>query len=168
MSALPKRLTDKLAGKAGREQADVRAHLHAVPEPAAGSREDAAAPATTEPGPEVQPTPPGLLERARSEFTPPDIWSEDRPALSKVVNYGRYGQQVPDEGAARAAATAWSWFAALNAAVSYAWQWVTERPSRTTIAVALVVLASLVPAARTALTVLLWPAHTAIELITDH
>lgn len=162
MSALPKKLTDitdKLAGKAARAN-DHPPHLRPV-------ADDGTVPGATEPGPAVRPAPPSLLERARQELTPPDIWSVDRPALSKIVNYGRYGQQVPDEGMARAAARAWSWFAVINAAVAYAWQWVTERPSRTTIAVALVVLSTLVPAARTALTVLLWPAHTAIELITD-
>lgn len=162
MSALPKRLTDKLAGKAARTEDQAKpTHLRPV-------ADDGTIPGTTEPGPAVRPAPPSLLERARQELTPPDIWSKGRPSLLDVVNHGRYGQQVPDEGLARAAAKAWSWFAALNAAVAYAWQWVTERPSRTTIAVVLVVLASLVPAARTALTVLLWPAHTAIELITDY
>lgn len=162
LSALPKKLTgltDKLAGKARSDERPQ--HLRPV-------ADDGTVPGATEPGPAVRPAPPSLFERARAEFTPPDIWSKGRPSLLDVVNHGRYGQQVPDEGLARAAAKAWSWFAALNAAVAYVWQWVTERPSRTTIAVALVVLASLVPTARAALTVLLWPAHTAIELITDH
>ncbi|MGW9310667.1 hypothetical protein ACWGPQ_21930 [Saccharomonospora azurea] len=161
MSALPKKLTgltDKLAGKARSDERPQ--HLRPV-------ADDGTVPGATEPGPAVQPAPPSLLERARSEFTPPDIWSRGRPSLLDVVNHGRYGQQVPDEGLARAAAKAWSWFAALNAAVAYVWQWVTERPSRTTIAVGLVVLASLVPTARAALTVLLWPAHTVIEILTD-
>ncbi len=165
LSALPKRLTgltDKLAGKAARTEDQAKpTHLRPV-------ADDGTVPGATEPGPAVQPAPPSLLERARSEFTPPDIWSKGRPSLLDIVNHGRYGQQVPDEGMARTAARAWSWFAALNAAVAYAWQWVTERPSRTTIAVALVVLSTLVPAARAVLTVLLWPAHTAIELITDY
>lgn len=162
LSALPKKLTnvtDKLAGKARTDERPQ--HLRPV-------ADDGTVPGATEPGPAVQPAPPSLLERARTELTPPDIWSKGRPSLLDVVNHGRYGQQVPDEGLARAAAKAWSWFAALNAAVAYVWQWVTERPSRTTIAVVLVVLSTLVPAARAVLTVLLWPAHTAIELITDY
>lgn len=164
MSALPKRLTDltdRLAGKAARTEDQAKpTHLRPV-------ADDGTVPGATDPGPAVRPAPPSLIERARAEFTPPDIWSADRPALSKLVNYGRYGQQVPDDGAARAAARAWSVFAALNAAAAYAWQWVTERPSRTTIALLLVVLASLVPAARAVLTVLAWPAHTAITVLTD-
>lgn len=162
LSALPKKLTnitDKLAGKARTDERPQ--HLRPV-------ADDGTVPGATEAGPAVQPAPPSLLDRAKTEFTPPDIWSKGRPSLLDVVNYGRYGQQVPDEGMARTAARAWSWFAALNAAVAYAWQWVTERPSRTTIAVVLVVLSTLVPAARAVLTVLLWPAHTAIELITDY
>lgn len=162
LSALPKKLTnltDRLAGKAARAN-ERPPHLRPV-------ADDGTVPGATEPGPAVRPAPPSLFERARTELTPPDIWSKGRPSLLDIVNHGRYGQQVPDEGMARTAARAWSWFAALNAAVAYGWQWTTERPSRALITAALVVLAALVPQTRAVMTLLLWPAYTGIELITD-
>lgn len=162
LSALPHRgEPDTLADQASTAPAPPPTHLRPVPEGDTAPAESV---------PEAQPTP-SPLDRVRTvaerEFRPPDIWSTDRPALSKLVAYGRHGQQVPDGGVARAAATAWSWFAALNAALGYARAWITERPSRTAVAAALVVLAALIPQTRAVLTVALWPAHTAIDLITD-
>lgn len=160
LSALPERAQPQPDEVDQATTSTARPHLTPVPDPGHTSE-------TPSHAENVRNRMDAVTSRLRTEFTPPDVWSKPRPSLREITHYGRYGQQIPDDGLARAASVAWSWLATVNATVAYAWQWVTERPSRTTVALVLVTLAALVPTTRAVLTVLLWPAHTGIELITN-
>uniref|UniRef100_UPI003F49083E hypothetical protein n=1 Tax=Amycolatopsis sp. CA-293810 TaxID=3239926 RepID=UPI003F49083E len=154
-------------------------HLSVVPPPAA----------TGVPGPagntanatEAEDTGPGsLVDRAKTwsedtakpwakgMFGPPDIATKDRPSLQKLRRYGKDNPQTPDVPVLRAASQAWSWIAMYHAARGYTRAWLMERPVRAVVFIALLITASLLPGTRTVLTVLLWPAHTVIELLTNY
>ncbi|UJW36947.1 hypothetical protein L3Q67_45110 (plasmid) [Saccharothrix sp. AJ9571] len=108
-----------------------------------------------------------LAKKSRELVVPPDIVTKDLPSLAKIREYGRAGTAVPETGPLRAASKTWSWFAMYHAARGYLRAWLMQRPSRAAVFLALVVLAALIPATRVVLTVLLWPAHQVIELITN-
>jgi hypothetical protein len=63
-------------------------------------------------------------------FEPPEIWSEDRPGLQRIIWYHLHGSHVPARGAGRVVARAWMPVAVSVAAVAYYLQWILERPSR--------------------------------------
>ncbi|MFE5565995.1 hypothetical protein ACFQ68_13495 [Amycolatopsis japonica] len=105
---------------------------------------------------------------AKDLFGPPDIATQDRPSLQKLRRYGKENTQTPDVPVLRAASQAWSWIAMYHAARGYTRAWLMERPVRAVVFLALLITASLLPGTRAVLTVLLWPAHTAIELLTNY
>jgi hypothetical protein len=81
----------------------------------------------------------------RGLVTPPAIWSEDRPALSKVWAYASRGEQAPPTGWPRRGAQV---FAVVTFPLQFALelvQWVLERPARTAAAVVLVVVLAQFP-----------------------
>jgi len=81
------------------------------------------------------------LRRAlRALFEPPEIWSEDRPGLRRIVWYHLHGSHLPASGPGRAVAVLWMPFAVVVAAVAYYTQWITERPSRVAAALLLYVV----------------------------
>ncbi|MBE2998716.1 hypothetical protein IDM40_08375 [Nocardiopsis sp. HNM0947] len=89
---------------------------------------------------------PGIGERlgswVKESFTPPEIWSEDRPSLRKQLDYARQGAWGPEEGWPRYLALAAFWGVSFPTSVAaYALEWVGERPSRWITAI---VLASLI------------------------
>ncbi|MGW8527027.1 hypothetical protein [Nocardiopsis sp. NPDC055824] len=78
---------------------------------------------------------PGIGERlgawARDSFVPPEIWSQDRPSLSKQFAYAREGAWGPQQGWARKGAIAAFFAVSLpTSAAAYALEWIGERPSR--------------------------------------
>ncbi|MBE1580474.1 hypothetical protein ACFORH_43085 [Amycolatopsis roodepoortensis] len=105
---------------------------------------------------------------AKDLFGPPDIATKDRPSLQKLRRYGKENTQTPNVPVLRAASQAWSWIAMYHAARGYTRAWLMERPVRAVVFLALLITASLLPGTRTVLTVLLWPAHTVIELLTNY
>lgn len=79
-------------------------------------------------------------------FTPPDVWSQDRPSLSKLWAYASRGDWTTDTGAPRRAGQAYAaLFAFPLTAFAYFAAWVAERPSRLAAATALVVLITQFP-----------------------
>ncbi|MFE3457403.1 hypothetical protein ACFXKD_07630 [Nocardiopsis aegyptia] len=93
---------------------------------------------------------PGLGERlggwARASFVPPQIWSEDRPSLSKQLRYAREGAWGPRAGWHRTAAQVAFWGVSFpTSAAAYAIEWVGERPSRWVVALVLISLAYQLP-----------------------
>jgi len=104
----------------------------------------------------------------RDTFSPPDIATKDQPSLQKIRRYGKENTQTPDVPVLRAVSEAWSWIAMYHAARGYTRAWLMERPVRAVVFLALLITASLLPGTRAVLTVLLWPAHTAIELLTNY
>lgn len=70
------------------------------------------------------------LQAVRGLFEPPEIWSEDRPGLQRIVWYHRHGPHVPAHGPGRAIALGWMPVAVVVAAAAYYLQWLLERPSR--------------------------------------
>ncbi|HEY9251591.1 MAG TPA: hypothetical protein VIP06_02950 [Nocardioides sp.] len=63
--------------------------------------------------------------------TPPDIWSDDRPALRKIWNYTQHGEWTGTETAARPLATIYTVLIAFPiTAVGYIALWIVERPAR--------------------------------------
>ncbi|MEU4286351.1 hypothetical protein [Nocardiopsis dassonvillei] len=109
---------------------------------------------------------PGLGERlggwARESFVPPEIWSQDRPSLSKQYAYARDGAWGPKEGWARKAAIVAFWGVSLpTSAAAYGLEWIGERPSRWITALVLLSLTWQIPYAPEVLGVLVripaWP-----------
>ena len=143
------------------------------------------APDTVPPAPECSPEPPALAEVAvagqgdapvkvghgwgerlgkwaRESFTPPEIWSEDRPSLSKQLAYAREGLWGPKKGWHRTAAQVAFWGVSFpTSAAAYAIEWVGERPSRWITALVLISLAYQLPYVPEAVEVLIripaWP-----------
>lgn len=79
------------------------------------------------------PAPPAGPSRATqvaSLVTPPDIWSDDRPALRKLWLYARHGRWTRGDGALRFAGTCYSLFAMAAHALLYTLGWIIERPAR--------------------------------------
>lgn len=148
----------------------------AVPAPQASPPAPARAPeppaATPEPAEtaETEDAPvkvgPGLGERlgrwARESFVPPEIWSTDRPSLSKQLRYAREGLWGPKKGWHRTAALLVFWGVSFpTSAAAYAIEWVGERPSRWITALVLISLAYQIPYVPEVLAVLIripaWP-----------
>lgn len=79
-------------------------------------------------------------------FTPPDIWSSDRPSLSQMWAYAARGDWTGDTGLPRRAGQAYAVLIAVPVtAVTYLLAWAAERPSRLIAAVVLLVLLTRVP-----------------------
>lgn len=86
-----------------------------------------------------------LADTARG-FTPPDIWSTDRPSLSLLWAYAARGDWTGDTGLPRRAGQAYAVLVAVPVtAVTYLLAWAAERPSRLIAAVVLLVLLTRVP-----------------------
>jgi hypothetical protein len=86
------------------------------------------------------------LRNAAETFTPPDIWSKDRPSLSQVWAYAARGEWTGPDGAPRRAGQLYALGVALPAAVvAYALAWVFERPARLIAAAVLVAVLTQIP-----------------------
>lgn len=86
-----------------------------------------------------------LADTARG-FSPPDIWSTDRPSLSQVWAYAARGDWTGESGLPRRAGQAYAVLVAVPVtAVTYLLAWAAERPSRLIAAVVLLVLLFRVP-----------------------
>lgn len=82
----------------------------------------------------------------RDAFTPPDIWSTDRPSLSHMWAYAAHGDWTSDTGMPRRAGQAYAVLVAVPVtAVTYVLAWAAERPSRLAAAIVLLILLSQVP-----------------------
>lgn len=69
--------------------------------------------------------------RMMAAFTPPDIWSEQRPCLRELWLYARHGTQAGTHGSARGWARAWAVLVTLPLALTaYYLAWLAERPAR--------------------------------------
>ncbi|OLT26578.1 hypothetical protein BJF83_20660 [Nocardiopsis sp. CNR-923] len=109
---------------------------------------------------------PGLGERlgrwAKESFVPPEIWSTDRPSLSKQLAYAREGAWGPKKGWHRTAAQVAFWGVSFpTSAAAYAIEWIGERPSRWVVALILLSLLYQLPYVPQAVGVLIripaWP-----------
>lgn len=81
-----------------------------------------------------------------SMFTPPDIWSQDRPSLSKVWAYATRGGWTGDTGLPRRAGQVYALLVALPViAVCSLIEWSVERGSRMAAVIVLLVLLAQVP-----------------------
>ena len=112
---------------------------------------------------------PGLGERlgvwAKESFTPPEIWSQDRPSLAKQFTYAQKGAWGPQKGWRRKAALVAFWAVSLpTSAAAYGLEWVGERPSRWLVALVLLSLTYQIPYVPEVLGVLVripaWPLTT--------
>lgn len=82
----------------------------------------------------------------RSTFTPPDIWSAERAALSKVWAYACRGEWTTDTGLARTIGQIYALTIAFPLiGVCALIEWVVERPARAIAVVVLLWLLSQVP-----------------------
>lgn len=69
--------------------------------------------------------------RWRKEFTPPEIWSEQRPSLRELWLYARYGPWTSESGLFRWLGRAYAWLIALPLhTAGYYLLWVVARPTR--------------------------------------
>jgi hypothetical protein len=75
---------------------------------------------------------------------PPDIWSDDRPALRKIWLYGVYGKWTNVDGIWRVLGAVWASIALGLHAVGYTFLWIIERFSRFAVAAVLITLLVLV------------------------
>lgn len=75
-----------------------------------------------------------LLKQAARTFTPPDLWSDDRPSLRKMWLYAVHGRWTRTDGFARWAGVAWSIPAMAVTTAAYSVAWIFERPSRFAVA----------------------------------
>lgn len=70
-------------------------------------------------------------------FRPPEIWTDDRPALAKVAARAKRGEWTKADGAVRKAGVAYFRFVYVpTAAVTRYVDWLVERPSRLFVALA--------------------------------
>jgi len=70
-------------------------------------------------------------------FQPPEIWTDDRPALAKVAARAKRGEWTKPTGAVRKAGVAYFRFVYVpTAAVTRYVDWLVERPSRLFVALA--------------------------------
>ncbi len=82
----------------------------------------------------------------RSTFTPPDVWSQDRPALNRVWAYASRGEWTTDDGAFRKAGQVYALTVAFPAVgAAYLTAWVAERPTRLATVLILLILLTQVP-----------------------
>lgn len=110
-----------------------------------------------------------LADRAAEVFTPPDLWNEDRPSLSKAWRFARYSGQIPATGPARWGALGFFFAVSMPATTAaYTYEFIHERPARVAVFSVLITLAALWEPTRLALTVLLWPLNFGLDLITDY
>ena len=84
--------------------------------------------------PDLAPLPIPTRAQIAALVTPPDIWSDDRPSLRKVLLYGRYGRWTDASGPFRVAGTIYAAIAGAVTGVLYLVAWVVERPSRVAVA----------------------------------
>lgn len=86
------------------------------------------------------------LRGVKDAFTPPDIWAQDRPSLSKVWAHATRGDWTGDTGLPRRIGQAYAIAVAVPlTAVAYVLAWTAERPSRAAAAVVLLVLLIRIP-----------------------
>lgn len=70
-------------------------------------------------------------EWVRDTFTPPDVWSADRAALSKVWAYASRGEWTAEDGAFRKAGQVYALAVAVPLIFAFAvLEWTVERPTR--------------------------------------
>ncbi len=119
--------------------------------PRESSGESAQSQPDSAPPPEADdPTPPvtwsdRLADTARG-FSPPDIWSTDRPSLSLMWGYAARGDWTTEAGLPRRAGQVYAVLVAVPVtAVTYLLAWAAERPSRLAAAIVLLVLLFRVP-----------------------
>lgn len=105
--------------------------------------------------PAETPTAPTLGEFSRSwaanvrkEFTPPNLWSQERPSLRASWLYARYGEQAAPGSAGRRMCRGSAWLAVPLRGLALFVDWLAERPSRFLAAAVLyLVLAQTIPIA---------------------
>lgn len=99
---------------------------------------------TTDPKPTLPVPHLPTMTQVAALFTPPDIWSDDRPSLRKIWLQARYGQWTQKDGALRALGCIDAFMVVLPAhAIGYTLLWIWERPSRRFVAITIGVLAKL-------------------------
>lgn len=82
----------------------------------------------------------------RSTFTPPDVWSKDRPSLSQVWAYASRGEWTTADGGFRKAGQVYALTVAFPVVgAAYLTAWVAERPSRLITVLILLILLAQVP-----------------------
>lgn len=99
----------------------------------AGAREDSGETAELPPHSAVTPRDRfyAALAWVQATFTPPDIWSKERPSLRQIWEYAAHGEWTTPDGTPRTAGRAYAMVVALpGAALGYSIQWVTERVTR--------------------------------------
>jgi hypothetical protein len=82
----------------------------------------------------------GARRWTTQNLTPPDIWSQDRPALSLLWAYASRGEWTNRDGWFRRAGQAYALYAIAMVAALYGLAWLVERPSRQAVAVLLALL----------------------------
>lgn len=84
----------------------------------------------------------------RREFTPPNLWSQERPSLRASWLYARHGEQAGPDSTGRRMCQGSAWFAVPLRALALFVDWLAERPSRFLAAAVLyLVLAQCIPIA---------------------
>ncbi len=105
---------------------------------------------------------PGIKGWLKESFTPPEIWSEDRPSLSKQSTYAREGAWGPAKGWRRKAGLVAFFAVSLPTSIAaYGLEWIGERPTRWITALVVLSLTYQIPYAPEVLAVLIripaWP-----------
>lgn len=93
----------------------------------------------------LEPVPARRLNRAAVSalVKPPAVWSEPRPPLSHVWEYGRRGQYTGESGAWRRLGQLYALLALVLTGAGYLALWVIEHPARLAIAAVITTLAVL-------------------------
>lgn len=78
-------------------------------------------------------------------FTPPDIWSQDRPSLSKRWDYACRGEWTTKTGLPRRLGQVYAWYALTVSAVLLCLDWVVERFARHAVLVGLLYMLAQFP-----------------------
>jgi hypothetical protein len=106
----------------------------------------------------------GLAKRAGQI----EVWTTPRPALRDIWRHARWGGPTAGNAAARTAATAYAVGAIGLHAALHLTGWLLERPSRAAVTTAVLGAIALTSWGRAALTILLFPVHLSVDLLTDY
>lgn len=95
---------------------------------------------------------------AVTTFTPESgLYTERQPSIEETLRRAKHGQQLPDSGPLRAASKAYGYGAAAAIAALDTARWIVAHPARLAVLGVLLTLATLFPATREVMSILLAP-----------
>lgn len=116
---------------------------------------------------EVEPAPPGRLQKALGELQPPQFWSEPTPSPAEELNRARHGRHLQATGPLRKAAIGYAVVAgAVNVRDKF-WIWARSHPMRMLTVLGVLGALLLTPARPVVAYALFGVGHFAFEALTD-